>query len=112
MRRLAGAAFAVAAVAGLVWAIRTGSGAVPGFVLGVVGTASVQAAVWMAVRKLGRTRHPLAMGAAAAAFLLKLPVLVAFWILSRPFGSEGPNAFVAGLLLVYCGTLVWALGER
>jgi hypothetical protein len=112
VRRLAGAAFTAAAVAGLAWAIRTGNGAVPGFVLGVFGTATVQAAVWMAVGALGKTRHPLAVGAAAAAFLLKLPVLVAFWILSRPFGSEGPNAFVAGLLLVYSGTLAWALVKR
>lgn len=112
MNRLAGLALAAGAVAGLAWAVRTGAGAVPGFALGVVGTAAAQAAAWLAVRSLGASRHPLALGAAAAAFLLKLPVLVALWIVSGSFGSEGPNAFVAGLLLVYCGTLAWALRVR
>ncbi len=112
MRRLLVPALVLAAAGGWIWAWRHGGGAAGGFLLGVVGTAAVQAASWAAVRLLGSSRHPLALGAAGAAVLLKLPLLVALWVASRSFGSEGPNAFAAGLVLVYSGTLAWALLKR
>ncbi|MCX7800195.1 MAG: hypothetical protein N2109_07630 [Fimbriimonadales bacterium] len=107
------AGFAAVAAAGSAWAwLRWGPAAFGGFLLGVLGTAAAQAIGWIAVRLAGSARSPLAIGLGGLAYLLKLPLLVALWMLSRGLGSEGPNAFVAGLALVYCGTLAWAATKR
>lgn len=103
------AVFLSAAAAGSVWAwLGWGPSALGGFLLGVWGTALAQALGWLAVRLAGSVRSPAAVGFGGMAYLLKLPLLAALWMLSRGFGSEGPNAFVAGLALVYCATLAWA----
>jgi hypothetical protein len=82
--------------------------------LGIGGSAFNLLAMWGAIRLMGRlilgdAPGPFVALVAGGAFLIKLPLILWTMSLAQAMGGSAPGAFLAGLAMVYCALIGWAL---
>ncbi len=87
-----------------------------GAALGVFATGFNTVALWGVVRLLGyafEQGSPPRIGASFAvlAFLIKLPLFIAFGVLAQRIGGPAPACFLIGLAMVYSCLVGWALAQ-
>jgi hypothetical protein len=91
-----------------------GESGLKGVVLGLFATGfnilALAGVVWL-LGKAHKSGQPPRLGASFAvlAFLIKLPLFVAFGVLANRMGGAAPTCFLLGLGMVYCALIGWAL---
>jgi hypothetical protein len=108
---------AVALLAVVLCFFVAGMKGVAGFALGLFATAFNNWATWGVIALTGPPPTDEAAVRRRAtftvlAFLLKLPLWVAFVLLARRIGEGALPCFLGGLALVYFATIGWALARR
>jgi hypothetical protein len=88
-----------------------------GAALGVFATGFNTLALWGIVRLFGYAYQkgtPPRLGASFAviAFLIKLPLFIAFGVLAQRIGGPAPACFLLGLAMVYSCLVGWALVQN
>lgn len=85
-----------------------------GMLMGLFATSFSLLALWWAIR-IGTARPGSAPATRVGtsvivlAFFVKLPLFIALGTLAHRVGGHAPACFLAGLALVYCALVGWAL---